>query len=205
MDGLRTIRVVEGAENSVASDITNMTVSVDRKGKVYKDVIETGTREYDDLIDIVSRIAGDRARITTRNMRIEPTFEDMRTNDGFVRTFTGYHLTRVMNITFHNDVELLGRMMSSISGSGYEPSVSVNNVTEDAESVTVRTLKDAAEKARIKAEAIADALGVRLGNIIAVNRPPATERMLAKCYSAGRAEPESTMVEEQIEVIWEII
>ncbi|MGN1045440.1 MAG: SIMPL domain-containing protein [Candidatus Methanomethylophilaceae archaeon] len=205
MGELRTIRIIEGAENSVASNITNVSISVDRKGKVYRDVIETGTKEYDDLIALVGRIAGDRARIVTRSMRIEPTFEDVRRNDGHVKVFTGYRLTRVMNITFANDVELLGNLLSTISGCGYEPSVSVNNVAEDIESATMRTLKDAAENARVKAEAIAESLGVKLGRIVSVNRPPTSERMVARCYSAGHAEPESTTVEEEIEVVWEII
>lgn len=131
--------------------------------------------------------------------------------------FKGYVCVQSLKLQFDFDTALLGRVLSAISECVAQPELNIHFTVKDKTAVNAALLEAAAVNARTRAEILARASGVTLGELLSVNygwnesdirsRTEFTAEngclRMAKCDAVSIA-PEDIRMEDSAEFVWEI-
>jgi uncharacterized protein YggE len=161
-----TITVVGAATVTSPPDEALLTLTVESDGK---DPAASMNKNSAAVAAVLERLKGqniDEADIKTANVSVYP----IRTYDPQTgaEKLTGYRSQNSITVTLA-DTKQVGKVLSAAVEAG------ANNVSgpiwrlSDDTAVTAKALKKAAENARTKAEALADALGVSLGGVVMIS------------------------------------
>jgi len=127
----------------------------------------------------------------------------------------GYTATHQLCMELPVDQNLVGKFLSFLVQRGAEPQVRINFTVADPEALKQRVLADAVANAKARAEVIATAAGVKLGNIadiqygyseVVISSQP-SEMMLESCCEreiAPNFDPKVVEAEDTVTVTWEL-
>ncbi len=129
--------------------------------------------------------------------------------------FDGYVCTHRLNVEFDLSMEKLARVMGAIGKSAAEPAYSIRFTVKDARAVAQAALESAARDARAKAQFLAAASGVALGELVRVDyrgaeaalfSPTQVNRAMKAAADVESMDiaPEDVRVVEEVSFVWEI-
>ena len=108
--------------------------------------------------------------IKTSNFIITTKYENVKDiNGNYKNEFVGYEAIQNIELEFPMDIEFLGETIGAIKRSVAKPNISISFTIQDKSSVIDELLVNAVEDAKRKANTLANASGVRLGNVQAID------------------------------------
>ena len=207
----RTIRVQGKGSASQAPDRISLFFSVAHPRPQYDKAIEGCNSRVESIRAAASELNLQGADLKTVQFGVsdETQYEHGR------YTHIGYTATHQLCMELPVDQNLVGKFLSSLVQRGAEPQVRINFTVADPEALKQRVLADAVANAKARAEVIATAAGVKLGNIadiqygyseVVISSQP-SEMMLESCCESEIApnfDPKDVDAEDTVTVTWEI-
>ena len=136
--------------------------------------------------------------------------------------FAGYRIQHGLLLSFPLDLEKLSALLGLIGECGAEPELSIRFSVKDPEAVRKQALESAAANAREKAQILAAASGVKLGELLSVRYDWADVRLesatmfdagngmaqrprMMKASFAADMTPQDIMFSDSARFVWEIV
>lgn len=136
--------------------------------------------------------------------------------------FAGYRVFHGLTLGFPLDLAKLGELLGGFSDSGADPELSIRFTVSDPEAVRREALEKAAANAREKAELLAAASGVKLGELLTIRydwaeirlesatmfdaaNGMAPKAMMRKASFAAGMTPQDISFSDSAGFVWEIV
>ena len=108
--------------------------------------------------------------LKTRNFDIDTKYESYKAKDqSWKKRLIGYTYTHHMLIEFDADNKKLGEILYALAHSVITPEISIEYTVSDPEKHKDELLKNAIEDSKHKAEVLANAANVKLGDIVSID------------------------------------
>ncbi len=161
-----TISVIGNAKVTSAPDEAVLTLSVENEGIDAAAALDTNSKNTQKVIDRLKAEGVADSAIETANVTVYPIRAyDSRTGK---ETLTGYRAQNTVTVTL-KDALTVGKVLAAAVETG---ATNISGpewrLSEDSAAVT-EALKKAVADARMKAEAVAGAQGVKLGDVVMMN------------------------------------
>ncbi len=154
--------------------------------------------------------------LKTTSFRVCTERENRRDPNGdYSNVFVGYACVHCLKLEFAFDIQMLSKVLGAIAHCVADPELSIQFTVKDKEAVNEALLKSAASQARRKAEILAEAAGVALGQLVSIDynwgelnvcSPTAfsAKRMTLANSEGLHMEPEDIVLEDSAAFVWEI-
>ena len=163
----KTVEAQGYSSIKVTPDLVNVYFTVETKGKTAAEAKDNNSIIVDEMITALLKIGIDREEIQTQSVQI---YEDMVwENNKYVSK--GYKATHQINILLNTSE---AGLVSDVIDAGVNAGAMLNYInfelsTQKQNEYKALALKEAGEDARIKAQAIADGLGMKVGSLVSVS------------------------------------
>lgn len=162
-----TLTVKGTGRESLKPDQILITLTLSAKGTDYAALTSLEAEKLEELTKALEGIGFEKSEIKTSNFNIGTEYENYQTEDrAWKKRFLGYSLDHGLSLVFDYDMKLLNKVINALSScEKADPAFNIGFTVKDKESASDRLLQKAVKDARRKAEAIAEAAGVSLGEI----------------------------------------
>ncbi len=160
----RTITVSAEAETRQAPDRVTLQVGIQEQAKTLAEA-QKRTNEQLKALDRVAKdmkIPADKIQTSYSNTNPNYTYKDGK------RIFEGYNVNHQISVIL-DAPDQLGSLMAKLTAAGIDEINNVQYGLKDEQSAKTEALKKAAAGARKKAEAVAGAMGEKLGKLLSLN------------------------------------
>jgi len=148
-----------GTVTSVPNE-AQFTIGVQSEGATAREALAANSEKMDRVLTALKSAGVDKSDIKTQDVSVSPSYADEGRTDGY--------MARNSVSVKIDDLSKAGAVLDAASNAGanevYGPSLTRSN----QDSLQAKALRDAVGDARKKAEALADAAGVRLGTVTAI-------------------------------------
>ncbi|MEF2614177.1 SIMPL domain-containing protein [Faecalibacillus faecis] len=166
----RTIRVTGKGKLAVKPDLIELTLSIKDIKKEYDELLKRSSSATNEVKELLEKIGFERKDIKTKSFDINIEYDSYRDkNDKWVEEFKGYSFIHKMKIEFEASNKMLGRVLYSLSKSTFYPSFSISYTVSNPEKYKNKLLENAINNSKEKAIVLANASGVKLGNILSID------------------------------------
>lgn len=164
------ITVTGTATESTAPDQTELSLTLNIKNEDYNAMMTEASEKAEALISALTEVGFPRSDVKTAGFSINTDYDNVQTENGiWKRQFTGYRLTHKLHLAFPYDMKALNSALNAVSScKNINPELHILFTVKDKEEITRRLLAAAVKDARTKAEIIASAAGVTLGDICGI-------------------------------------
>lgn len=216
---MNRIITVKGTGNvKVKPDLIVITMSLESIHLDYNRTMKLAAEAVEGLLKAIQSLGFVKTDLKTTNFNISTHYESYRDNDNNYKSkFDGYLCEQGLKLEFDFDTEMLSKVLTTISKANIEPRLNIQFSVKDKDAVSEELLFSATENAKRKAEILAKASGVILGDLISIEynwgelhlysqTRFAMEDQLMKLSesSAPSIEPEDIDVSDTVSFVWEI-
>ena len=216
---MNTIRVTGIGSVSVKTDTTSLRITF---GGIYKDYEETVRQSAEKtkiLREAIEKSGLPGEALKTKDFSIESEYESYRDyNNDYKKRFLGYKFYHRTQIQFPKDNKMLGRILYELSLCSVKVEFSIDYTVKDKDAVKKEVIKRAVENSREKAEIMAIAAGVSLGEVqsidyswgeIDIRTSPVDKLEVRKSYALEPSydidiEPDDIDLTDTVTMVWEI-
>lgn len=216
---MKTIRVTGIGSVSVKPDTTSLRITF---GGIYKDYEETVRQSAEKtkiLREAIEKSGLPGEALKTKDFSIESEYESYRDyNNDYKKRFLGYKFYHRTQIQFPKDNKMLGRILYELSLCSVKVEFSIDYTVKDKDTVKKEVIKRAVENSREKAEIMAIAAGVSLGEVqsidyswgeIDIRTSPVDKLEVRKSYALEPSfdidiEPDDIDLTDTVTMVWEI-
>lgn len=216
---MKTIRVTGIGSVSVKPDTTSLRITF---GGIYKDYEETVRQSAEKtkiLREAIEKSGLPGEALKTKDFSIESEYESYRDyNNDYKKRFLGYNFYHRTQIQFPKDNKMLGRILYELSICSVKVEFSIDYTVKDKDEVKKEVIKRAVENSREKAEIMAIAAGVSLGEVqsidyswgeIDIRTSPVDKLEVRKSYALEPSydidiEPDDIDLTDTVTMVWEI-
>lgn len=216
---MKTIRVTGIGSVSVKPDTTSLRITF---GGIYKDYEETVRQSAEKtkiLREAIEKSGLPGEALKTKDFSIESEYESYRDyNNDYKKRFLGYKFYHRTQIQFPKDNKMLGRILYELSLCTVKVEFSIDYTVKDKDAVKKEVIKRAVENSREKAEIMAIAAGVSLGEVqsidyswgeIDIRTSPVDKLEVRKSYALEPSydidiEPDDIDLTDTVTIVWEI-
>jgi len=165
----RVIRVSGSGEVRVTPDVAHIDFSVETTGATARAVGEDNARRMDAVIRALTGAGVARTDIRTSGYTLFPVYAQQerppRQDPVQEPRIVGYRASNTVTVRTR-DVARVGALIDAALGAGANRMQSLRFSVHDAEAAQNEAIRDASVRARRSAEAMAAALGIRLGEVM---------------------------------------
>lgn len=166
----RTIRVTGRGKMNVKPDTIELNIFVSKVYPEYAEAMEASAEMTEVLKAAAERAGFDPRDLKTTGFSINMNYEGVYDEKGnWKNKFAGYRYDHNLALRFDADNVKLGKMLWELSDCGADAEISINHTVKDPEPVRNELLAKAVKDSHTKAEVLAAASGVSLGDIISVD------------------------------------
>lgn len=166
----RTIRVTGRGKMNVKPDTIELNIFVSKVYPEYAEAMEASAEMTEVLKAAAERAGFDPRDLKTTGFSINMNYEGVYDEKGnWKNKFAGYRYDHNLALRFDADNVKLGKMLWELSDCGADAEISINHTVKDPEPFRNELLAKAVKDSRTKAEVLAAASGVSLGDIISVD------------------------------------
>ena len=218
----KTIKVTGKGNISVKPDMIRLLITLEGMKESYEETLVLHTEQIEGLAECFAKLGFARAELKTLSFHVDTEYENY--NDGnnvWKKRFKGYKFVHGMKLEFEADNKRLGRVLYALANSQIKPEFRICYTVKDTEAVKNALLGRAVEDSKIKAEVLAKAAGVKLGDILTIDYSwgevefisSPMSRMALACAPAEvnqvdsyamDIEPDDIDVSDTVTVIWSI-
>ena len=210
---------VKGTGRATAKpDLITLSMTLTSEDLVYEKSISAANEALEKLRQTLVNEGFARDDMKTVNFSVNTIFENVKDRrEEYKQVFRGYRVSHDLSLEFAFDSKRLGRVLAAIAASSAVPDFRIGFSIKDKEALSAQILQNAVANARLKAEIIAAAATLKLGDIISIDystsdvhfRSPTQFGLRAEKMSLMSAEidiqPNDVNVSETVTIIWEIV
>lgn len=217
----RTIKVTGKGRIAVKPDQIRLTIELSGCTKEYEDCVHLSTLQTASIKDEFEKLGFQKESLKTTYFNVDTKYESYRDkNNDYKTRLEGYEFKHHMKIEFDADNGMLGKVLYSLAHSEVKPEFRFGYCVKDIEASKNELLGNAVKDSMEKARVLADASGVKLGEIVMIDyswgeldmyvEPMGINRMmLAEPCSCEDAydmdvEPDDIDVTDTVTVVWKI-
>lgn len=215
------IRVTGKGQIAVKPDLIRLNLTLEDSREKYEDTLEQSATQMELLKDCFEKLGFERADLKTMHFHIDTMYEGYQDeNRVWQNRFTGYKFTHSMKIEFDADNDRLGQVLYGLAHAEVSPEFHINYTIKDTEAVKNQLLGKAVEDSKAKAVVLAEAAGVKLGELVSVDysfgeknfvsEPMSRNMPLMKSADMVRGsyqmniQPNDINVSDTVTVVWQI-
>lgn len=195
----RTMRVKGVGKASAAPDRVVLRFEVSAWDPEYGASIEALNGRVESLRKDLEGVDLEREQLMTSRFRVDTTYEKVSRFGREERRVNGYRAAHNIRLELSMDRELLNGVLNSVAASAAEPTVSVSFEVSDPAPLREAALKDAVVQATGNAETLAEAAGVTLEVIQAIEYGWAELRVQSVRYDMAMTAPAAQAATPDIE------
>ena len=218
----RTIRVTGKGKISVKPDTIRLRLIMEGIYPEYDETLQKSSEIVELLKDLVEKQGYERKELKTLYFNIDTEYESYQAKDkSWKRRFRGYKYVHRMKIEFPADNQRLGRMIYALAHCPVSPEFSIEYTVADPEASKNELLGEAIKDSMAKANVLATAANVKLGNIVNIDYSwgevdfvsrPLEELSLRCCEDTCEPasynmdiEPDDIDMSDTVTVVWNIV
>ena len=215
---MRTIRVTGRGSVSVKPDTTSLKITFEGAYKDYEETVKQSAEKTKILREAIEKSGLHGEDLKTKDFSINSEYESYRDhNDDYKKRFIGYKFHHRTEIQFPTDNKILGRILYELSVCSVKVEFSIGYTVKDKDEVKKEVIKRAVENSREKAEILATAAGVKLGEVqsidyswgeIEIRTSPVDMFEVKSCKMESSydidIEPDDIDVADTVTILWEI-
>ena len=168
MDAVPTLIVSGSGQARVAPDVATVRLGVVAQAPSARAVQDQVNRAASAVLDAIRKVGIPAEEIQTSGLSLSPLYSQNRSgNETQAPRITGYQANDTVSVRV-TDLAKVGPVIDAGLGAGANTLDGVDFGLRNDEAARAQALADAARAARAKAETLAKALGVRLGEILEV-------------------------------------
>lgn len=160
-----TIRVTGDAIVTAKPDQAEINIGVVTQAQTGQAAASQNAQKQDAVISELRKALGQAAEIKTISYSLNPNYRYPK--EGGPPTITGYTASNVVQVKTSNLAQV-GRVIDLATESGANTIQSLRFTLKDETAARSQALREASNKARLKAEAIASALGLKIQRVLHV-------------------------------------
>lgn len=218
----RLIKVTGRGKLTLKPDTVRLRIDLIDQDREYDQAIRSSTQHSQELREAFAAFGFERADLKTLSFHVDTEYESYqdREDNSWKQRLTGYKAYHMLKIEFSTEKEILGRVLSMLAGLSGKPEFHVEYTVKDAEGARNELLKKAVADSRQKAEVLAEAAGVALGDIATidyswgevefVSRPmnKMSRTLMAEAAMEDSMDfdvvPDDIKVEDTVTVVWSL-
>jgi uncharacterized protein len=158
-----SIRVTGEAVVNIKPDQAQIDVGVVTQGQTAKTAAAQNAQRLDAVLAELRRLLGANANIKTVNYALSPNYNYPR--EGGRPTINGYTATNTVRVTL-DELAQVGQVIDAVTQSGANQIYRLAFTLKDEQAAQAQALREAATKARARAEALAAALNVAVLRVL---------------------------------------
>lgn len=215
---MRTIRVTGRSSVSVKPDTTSLKITFEGIYKDYEETVRQSAEKTKILREAIEKSGLHGEDLKTKDFSIDSEYESYRDyNDDYKKRFVGYKFHHRTEIQFPKDNKILGRILNELSVCSVKVEFSIDYTVKDKDALKKEVIKRAVENSREKAEILATAAGVILGEIqsidyswgeIEIRTSPVDMLEIGSCEMESSydidIEPDDIDVADTVTILWKI-
>lgn len=183
---LSTLRVSAEATVLAEPDQARLEVGVVTQAGSAEAASAENARRTEAAMTAVRRVLGSMGRVRTVGFSVRPEYRYPK--EGGTPTIAGYTASNVIEVVTGN-LAYVGRLVDAATASGANTIQRLEFTLENEQPVKIQALREAAVKAKQKAEAAADAIGLRIVRVLTVEEEEAPPRpVMQRALAAARTE-----------------
>ncbi|NLG05575.1 MAG: SIMPL domain-containing protein [Clostridia bacterium] len=219
----RTIRVTGKGNLSVKPDMIRLIMTIEGMQEEYDKAVEQSASMTEAIKDVFESLDFERNSVKTLYFNISTEYESYQAKDkSWKRRFIGYKFVHRTKVEFPSDNKRLGKVLYALGHSAVCPEFRIEYTVAEPEKCKNELLARAVADSREKAEVLAKAANVSLGDIITIDYSwgeiefisrPMEHMMLEECCMreapVGGAydmdiDPDDIDVSDNVTVVWKI-
>jgi hypothetical protein len=212
------IITVKGMGNvSVKPNLIVITMDLKSHKYEYEETMELATKSVVELQKTIKSAGFEKKDLKTTKFNVSTHFESYRDkNNDYKNKFDGYICEQGLKLEFDFDTEVMSKVLTAIAKSPVNPRLNIRFSVKDKAAVSEELLISATDNAKKKAEVLAKASGVSLGNLFSIDYnwgelhlySPTIyvmeDRLMAESSSlAPDIEPDDIDVSDTVTFVWE--
>ena len=216
MNRLITVR---GTGNlSVKPDLIIITMKLESQQYDYEKTMELAAISLQTLQEAIQLAGFDKKDLKTTSFNITTHYKSYRDKDNnYQSVFDGFICEQGLKLEFDYNTDTLSKVLTSIAKAPSEPNVKIQFSVKNKAAVSEELLINATENAKQKAEILARASEVKLGDIISIDYNWGElhlysstkfnmddESMVLSDSFAPEIEPDDINVSDSVTFVWEI-
>ena len=185
------IRTSAEAVVSAKPDRAKVNIGVTTQAPAAQAAAAQNAKQLDGVIRQIRSALGSAVELKTIGYSVNP---DYRYKEGAPPAIAGYTATNILEVTL-DDLTLVGKLIDAATQSGANTVQGLQFTLKDESAVQGQALREAALKARTKAEAVAQALGLKITRVISAEESggsvirPMAPQMMARAQAASVPTP----------------
>lgn len=179
----RRITVKGTGSVSLKPDRIVLTMDLEAKRLEYDKTMALAAESLEALQAAVVSAGFAREDLKTASFNISTFYESYQDEQqNYQNRFAGYVCSQGLKLEFDFDRIILGKVLNAVGGAGVTPNLNIEFTVKDRAAVDRQLLASAADNAKSKAQVLAAASGVALGELLSIDYDWADVRL----YSATR-------------------
>ena len=206
-DGLGGITVVGQARVVVVPDLATISVGTEFQARTAAEALSTVNERMEAIIDAVRKAGIDERDLATQWVNVSPVYD--YSDDGKAPTLVGYQASQTLSVKVRK-IDQAGSVIDTAVSAGATNVGGISFSVADPTAATDQARTAAVADAKRRAEALAKAAGVGIGDAVAImetlSSPPVPiMRELAPAVdTATQILPGTTEIEVQVTITYEI-
>lgn len=166
----KTMKITGKGKVSVKPDIIHLNMTMEESYKEYEVTLSQSSETTKILKELFVSLGFKKDDLKTRSFDINTKYESYKAKDqSWKKRLIGYTYTYHMLIEFDADNKKLGEILYALAHSVITPEISIEYTVSDPEKYKDELLKNAIKDSKHKAEVLANAADVKLGDIVSID------------------------------------
>ena len=166
----RTIKVTGRGKIAVKPDTVQLNITAEGTFKDYGETFKRSTEDTEKVRRAIADAGLDPKELKTASFGINTEYEGYNDRNGnWKQRFKGYRYDHRMNLRFPIDNEVLGKVLYELSRCSVAVQFNMMYTVKDVEAVKNDLLAKAVSDSKAKAQVLAEASGVGLGEIVNID------------------------------------
>ena len=166
---MRTITVKGTGKVQVPVDWIELSLKLETTAPDYPAMMAQAAQRQNALQTSVQQLGFSDTDLKTLSYRVRTVTRSVRDAEGDYRdVFVGYCCTHAFRLSFAFRTERLSQVLSALGSCPAKPTLDITFTVQDPDAVKEALLQDCARNARRKAEILAQASGVALGQLVSI-------------------------------------
>lgn len=211
----RKIKIVGTGKRKVTPDLVCIYLDVSGVKKSYEEALALSSNYSKKLASSIEDCGFTREDFKTTDFDVTVKYENKERRDHtYKKEFIGYEFQQEFKLEFLKDNEKLNKVLNALMSSEVKPDLRLEFALADESKHRNELLVSAIQDSKERAEVIAKAAGVTLGDIIDINYSWENKRNFVEPIDLYKGVapsavnfdfvPEDIELQDDIEVVWEI-
>lgn len=168
MDRIITVKGI-GTVNA-KPDLVIITMNLESHMYEYDQTIKLATKSENTITSAIESVGFDQTDLKTSHFNVRPHYEQYRDEkDNYKNRFNGYICEQSLKLAFDLDTKIMSDVLNAVAKTEVNPGLDIQFSIKDETAIGEELIVQAAKNAKEKAEILAKAAGVNLGDLINID------------------------------------